>query len=77
MLGYISAKKAKELGFTHHGKYYGIPLWIAPDSDFMVATKWAPMELVMTVFHYIEGFMAAVMRPDDEPNFQFLLGPRI
>lgn len=77
MLGYMTAKEALENGFTHHGKYFGIPVWVAPDEDFMVATKWAPMEHVMTAAHYIEGFLRSVFRPDDEPVFQFLLGPAI
>lgn len=77
MLGYMTAKEALENGFTHHGKYFGIPVWVAPDQDFMVATKWAPMEHVMTAAHYIEGFLRSVFRPDDEPVFQFLLGPAI
>lgn len=28
MLGYITEKKAKTEGFTHHGSYYGIPIWM-------------------------------------------------
>ena len=77
MLGYMTAKEAVANGFTHHGKYFGIPVWVAPDKDFMVATKWAPMEYVMTVAHVIEGFLRSVLQPDDEPVFQFLLGPEI
>lgn len=77
MLGYMTAKEAVANGFTHHGKYFGIPIWVAPDKDFMVATKWTPMEYVMTAAHYVEGFLRSVFRPDDEPVFQFLLGPEI
>lgn len=77
MLGYMTEREAKENGFTHHGKYFGIPVWVAPDNDFMVATKWAPMEYVMTAFHYIEGFLRSMFYPDDEPVFQFLLGQEI
>lgn len=43
----------------------------------MVATKWAPMEYAMTAAHYIEGFLRSVFYPEDEPVFQFLLGPEI
>lgn len=77
MLGYMTAKEAVASGFTHHGKYFGIPVWVAPEKDFMVATKWAPMEYVMTAAHYIEGFLRSVFHPDDEPVFQFLLGAKI
>lgn len=77
MLGYMTAKQAKSFGFTHHGKYFCIPIWVAPEKDFMVATKWAPMELVMTAAHYIEGFLSSVFYPDSEPAFQFWIGAEI
>ena len=73
MIGYMTEKEAVKNGFTHHGKYFGIPLWVAPDKDFMVATKWAPMEYVMTAAHYVEVFMRSVLYPNDDPTFQFLL----
>jgi hypothetical protein len=78
MLGFMSAKQAKAAGFTHHGSHYGIPVWIGdPEGDFMVATKWAPAELLMTLFHYIEGFIQSVVWPDEEHGFQFALGQAI
>ena len=77
MLGYMTTKEALSLGFTHHGKYFGIPCWVAPDKGFMVATKWAPLEHLMSVFHVIEGVVRSVMYPDQEPVFQFLLGQEI
>lgn len=77
MLGYMTAKEAVKNGFTHHGKYFGVPVWIAPDNGFMVATKWAPLEYAMTAGHYIEGFLRSVFYPDDEPAFQFFLGTEI
>ncbi|MHA6234269.1 hypothetical protein [Pseudomonas fluorescens group sp. PF-69] len=76
MLGYMTAREAKAEGFTNHGKYFGIPVWIGdPEGDFMVATKWAPMEYLMDVAHRIEG-MIHMMR-GTEPSFMFLLGPEI
>ena len=78
MLGYMTKKEALAGGFTHHGSYYGIPLWIGdPEGKFMVATKWAPMELLMTAAHYIEAFLEMVFFPDEEPGFRFWVGPEI
>jgi hypothetical protein len=81
MLGYMTAKQALASGFTHHGKYFGIPLWVGnpddPNGGMLVAAKWAPMEYVMTAFHYVEGFMRSVLFPEDEPMFQFLIGQPI
>lgn len=77
MLGYITEKEAFELGFTHHGKYYGIPIWCAPENDMMVATKFFPFEYLMTAFCYIEGFLHAAFLPDQEPYFMFLVTDEI
>ncbi len=78
MLGYMTKKEALEFGFTHHGKYYGIPIWITAEDDApMVATKWAPMEYVMTLFHYVEAIVRSVAFPSDEPAFMFRVGKRI
>lgn len=76
--GYMTAREAKAQGFTHHGKYFGIPVWIGhPGEQMMVATKWAPMEYLMTAFHFIEGFILATFFPEREPMFQFLVGDEI
>lgn len=77
MLGYMTEKEALQLGFTHHGKYFGIPCWMTDGDCPMVATKWSPMEYVMDVFHVIEGFLRSAFYPDDEPCFQFLIGEKI
>ncbi|GJN50833.1 hypothetical protein [Pseudomonas tohonis] len=76
MLGYMTAQEAKSLGFTHHGKYYGIPVWVGdPHGDCMVATKWAPLELLMSLWHHVEGLCHAMR--GTEPTFMFLVGREI
>jgi len=81
MLGYMSANKASAEGFTHHGKYFGIPVWLGDidnqDGGLMVATKWAPMEFLMTAAHHIEGTLRPLLFPHSEPAFQFLVGAAI
>lgn len=70
LLGYMTEAEAKQEGFTHHGSYYGIPLWVGePGDGMMVATKWAPMEFVMSLFHGIEAFMNTML--GNEPSFMF------
>lgn len=74
MFGYMTAREALSKGFTHHGDYYGIPCWIGglySHDSIMVATKWAPLELLMTVFHVIEGVLRPILFPMDPPCFQF------
>jgi len=78
MLGYMTPTQAKAEGFTHHGSYFGLPVWIGdPGEGMMVATKWAPLECLMTAFHYIDGFIRMVFFPSDEPMFQFKVGRQI
>lgn len=76
MLGYMTQKEAKREGFTHSGSYYGIPVWIAePHGYCMVATKWAPLEYLMTLFHHIEGICHSLL--GTEPSFMFKVGKEI
>lgn len=76
MLGYMNEKQAKAEGFTHHGSYYGIPVWIGdPEGDCMVATKWAPLEWLMTLWHHVEGICHAMR--GTEPSFMFKVGREI
>lgn len=78
MLGFMNKKQAIAEGFTHHGSYYGIPVWIGDiDGDFNVCTKWAPMEHLMSVAHNIEAFLFTHFFPDREPAFVFKIGDRI
>jgi len=78
ILGYMTAIKAKENGFTNHGKYFGIPCWLADEGEgMMVATKWMPLEYVFPIFCHIEGIIRDLFFPDDEPAFQFFVGKEI
>lgn len=78
MLGYMTKTDAVKAGMTHHGSYYGIPVWVAPDHpDFLCCTKWRPLDYLLPVFHRIEGVMRSILFPDDEPMFQFKIGKKI
>ncbi|MEL4370730.1 oligoribonuclease [Shewanella xiamenensis] len=78
LLGYMTEQQALAEGFTNHGSYYGIPVWIGDvEGDFMVATKWAPLELLMSLFHIIEGVMRPILFPNEPNSFQFQLGHKI
>lgn len=78
MFGYTTAKQALTLGYTHHGKYFGIPVWLAPnDPEFPVQTKWTPLELAFTAAMWIEQFLACNFFPEREPSFQFWIGDPI
>ena len=79
IFGYMNAKQALAAGFTHHGKYYGIPLWITdPDDDNdgpMVATKFVWMEPLMSLWHHVEQTLWSLRGED--PGFMFMIGAPI
>lgn len=73
-LGIMTKAEAKALGFTHHGSYYGIPLWMGDvhSEGPSVAVMWAPLDFVMDLFMHIEGFMFPLIHgADAEPMFMF------
>ena len=70
LFGYITRAAAVAEGFTHEGTYYGIPVWVEdPHGEMIVATKWAPMECLMPLFHSIEGICHTLR--GTEPTFMF------
>lgn len=77
MFGYITLKKAHSVGFTHYGKYYGIPVWLAPEKNFLVAAKWKPLEHLISIFLQIEVFLRQLHFPHEEFGFQFEIWGKI
>lgn len=77
-LGYMTGEEALAQGFTHHGKYFCVSVYLAPENkDFPVAAKWAPLEYVISIIVCIEGFMRSLLFPYDEPCFQFAVLDKI
>lgn len=77
MLGYMTEKEALLKGFTHHGSYYGISLWVLPNEAFVVAAKWGPLEYLMPITMAIEQIIVGILYPDQEPSFMFKTGKAI
>lgn len=51
MLGYISAKQAKNKGLTHHARFCGIPCYVKPlpeDGAYIITKCWL-LEPVLSV----------------------------
>lgn len=74
MLGYTTALEAIALGCTHHGSYYGIPIWLGDiDGEAPLAfAKWAPLDLLIPVFSCIEGLLFPLVHgADAQPMFMF------
>ena len=80
MLGYLTETNAIEEGYTHHGRYYRIPVWIElgyDENDFAMAAKWLPMEIAIIIMHHIEGLITSIFYPGAEPMFKVAVGPKI
>lgn len=80
LLGYMSAADALAGGYTHHGSYFGLPLWLGDVDNqwgLQVAAKWAPLDFLVVPCSYIEEALAAVFLPGREPGFRFWVGPPI
>ena len=77
MFGFISRQQALAEGFTHHGSYYGIPIWITEAEEPMVCAKWMFGEWLITVAAHIEGFIYVAFMPGVEPMFTFLYKGKI
>lgn len=77
---YLNEVNAIKEGYTHHGRYYRIPVWLElgdDKDDFAMAAKWLPMEIAITIMHHIEGLITSIFYPGDEPMFKVAVGPKI
>lgn len=74
----MNAAKALAEGFTNHGKYFGIPVWLAEEGDGLrVAAKWPLGDALITLAATIEDFLREAFFPERPPMFQFWMGPKI
>ncbi|EPL8978909.1 hypothetical protein P4891_003986, partial [Pseudomonas aeruginosa] len=77
MLGFTTKAEAQKIGASHHGSYYGIPMWMG---DVDGAQRLPPgfhqvFEFVVDLFSYIEGIVNSML--GQEPTFMFKVGRRI
>ena len=71
-LGWTTRQEAMENGFDHEGSYWGIPIYVKDvEGDFIVMSKWYPLEFLFIPMVYIEGFFRSLIFPYDEPVMQF------
>ena len=76
--GWMTKVRAKDAGFTNHGSYYGIPLYITDDAAPMVCPKHVLLEPVMDLFVSIEMFLFPIVHgAEAEPVFRFVVGKKI
>jgi hypothetical protein len=69
----ITRDEAIDLGFTHEGYTYGIPVWLTLNGEFMVATKFEILDPVLTVFEWIDQRLHALFHPDEPFHFSMVI----
>lgn len=74
---YISRKRAIELGFTHQGRLFGVPVWVEFDprtEDIRSSvTKFGLAELLVDIGTIMLQASNANRAPGDESMFPFLI----
>ena len=79
MLGYLTRKKAKELGYKHGGRYYGIPVYFTEINEeedgpiTQIAASWAPLDFLMLLVVEIEQTVLNTLWPHEEHSFHFII----
>lgn len=66
MLGYMTKSEAVAHGFTHHGRYYFLPIYIATGDIPMVAVKFIPLEFLFDWLLWLEYHLTI---EGEIPNF--------
>lgn len=53
----MDKNEAKAVGFTHQGKYFGIPLWLTHSQRPVIKAKWYPMEFIISALQNFEFYL--------------------
>lgn len=77
MIKRITKKEALDHGFTHHGSYFGIPMWMTDSESPLVTVKFSCMNVVFDMADQIEGFLFGVFWPNDIRVTTFKIGREI
>ena len=76
---FISEAEAVAAGFTHHGKYCGIPIYVAGDHfrGIEISVKWKLLDYidVISLIAYVEMITRYII--GDERGFRFLIGEKL
>ncbi len=76
MIVYMTRQRALKAGFTHHGSYHGIPMWMGGiDGVPIVCAKVVALEYLVSVFHFFEKQVGILCRK--RPIFRFKVGREI
>lgn len=73
----ITKEQALEIGFTHHGSYFGIPLWMTDSEQPFITVKFSCMNSTFDMANQIEGFLFHLFWPEEVRVTTFKIGRKI
>jgi hypothetical protein len=72
LIGYVTKKKALALGFTHHGSYWGIPIYMDDNNDCpTICAKWIPLYCLFPLVEFFEFFLFFIFCQGEQTYFRF------
>lgn len=71
---YMTKDEALQQGFTNHGRMFSVPIWVTDSDAPMVATKFAPFEIWLSICTFATQLMGAFGM---DVAFPIQIGPRI
>lgn len=78
MFGWMTEREANKVGMTHHGSYYGIPLYMNDDQDIpTIYGKHVLYDYLIILATMFEDIIRVTMFPEDEPGFLIRRGKKI
>ncbi|MFT4924665.1 MAG: hypothetical protein ACI8WB_000748 [Phenylobacterium sp.] len=76
MVVYMTRQRALRAGFTHHGSYHGIPMWMGGiDGVPIVCSKVTLLEHLVSFFRFFEQQIGRLKHK--RPIYRFMLGKKI
>jgi len=80
MFSYLTKEDLLRQKFTHHGRYYGLPIWIGDhgdDKQFMIAPKYKFTGKIMHLMMGADEIIQFFTRPGEEYSLKFFIGREI
>lgn len=69
---FVGTEEAKNMGFTHHGSYYGFPCYLNLDGGGVAVMEKVPLlGWVIPVISAIENTIGLIIKPYEEQGFVF------
>jgi hypothetical protein len=78
VMGYMNAEEAKAAGFSHHGKYYFLPIWMGDidaddfDGGPLIGAKVSWLDWMLPVISVVENTLQLLTGSELGFNFRVM-----